>query len=153
ELKSNLLPALPRTVRQEPGTGGEIAQRGRVSGRCLGTLARGEVQFGHLLAFIVRGDDLRATIEMIDDLKDYLLALFSRSLLCQQPADSKMLRCALRLREQGIGGLLNAIMKEAIRTLQSEHEPALQRFLKIAMEVLLPVRSASFHQGRLRAVA
>jgi hypothetical protein len=38
----------------------------------LDALARDQVEFGHLLTFVSRGDQSRATIELIDNVKDPL---------------------------------------------------------------------------------
>ena len=52
QLKGQLLPALPRVLRQQRRTGGEIRQRGGIGRRRLGALAGGQVQLCELLAFL-----------------------------------------------------------------------------------------------------
>src|SRR5882724_1466116 len=69
------MPAPPRVLRQQCRTGAEIAVRRGVRCRGFGAFAREQVELGQLLAFVLFGDQRGATIELIDDLEDRLLAL------------------------------------------------------------------------------
>jgi len=50
--KAEFLPSLPRVVRQQGRTGGEIGERRGVSGSGLGTSAGEQVELGQLLTLV-----------------------------------------------------------------------------------------------------
>ena len=92
--------ALPAILRQQCRTREEIGERRGVSGRCLGALARDQVELSQVLTFVSRGDLGHAAVELIDDLKDHLLPLLWRRVRRQQPADPEMGRGAQLCRDQ-----------------------------------------------------
>ena len=112
------MPALPGVVRQQRRTGDQILQRRGVGRRSLGALAGDQVELGQLLALVSRGDQGRAAVELIDDVEDRLLPLLGRDVRREQPPDSKVRLVAQRLRDQRIGGFLNAIVDELVGAFQ-----------------------------------
>src|SRR5215470_18926345 len=79
--KEQLVPALPRVVRQQCRPGTEIGERRGVGRGRLGMRARNQVELGQLLTFFDGGDTRRATVELIDDVEDRLLPLLERGVL------------------------------------------------------------------------
>jgi hypothetical protein len=84
------MPALPRIVRQQSCASDQIRERRSVGCRGLGALARDQVEFGQLLAFLSSGDQGDPTVELVDDLEDGLLALLCGGVRHEQPAYSQM---------------------------------------------------------------
>ncbi len=98
EREGELVPALPRIVRQQRRTGGEIGQRRGVGRRRLGAPARDQVELGELLALLARRDQGGAAVELIDDLEDRLLPLLGRRVRREQSADPQVRLGARSLR-------------------------------------------------------
>ena len=67
-----------------------------------------------MLALVACGDQLGAAVELIDDLEDRLLSLLGRDVRREQPPYSKVRFAAQRLRDQRVGGFLNAIVDELV---------------------------------------
>ena len=116
------MPALPRIVRQQGRTGGEIGERRGVGGRGLGALARDQIELGQLLTFAGFGDQGRAAVELIDDFEDGLFAFLRRGVHRQQPADPQMRRGAQVCRDQRIGGFLDPVMGEPVDAFQAQDQ-------------------------------
>src|SRR5229473_4776253 len=57
----------------------EVRKRRGVCCRALGALARNEIQFGEPLTFPSRRDEVRSTVQLIDDVKDPLFQLLGRN--------------------------------------------------------------------------
>ena len=110
--------ALPGVCRLQRRTGHQILQRRRVGRGCLGALAGQQIELGHLLALVSRGDQRRAAVELIDDVEDRLLPLLGRDVGREPSPDSKVRLVALRLRDQRVGGFLNAIVDEPVGAFQ-----------------------------------
>ena len=107
--------AIPTIVWQECRAGDEIVQGGNVGRRSFRSLARNQVELRQLFAFLTRADLSGAAVELIDDLENPVFERIRRGMRRQQPADSEMSLRPPALWDQGIGGFLNAIVKEAIR--------------------------------------
>jgi hypothetical protein len=97
QLEEQYVPALPGVSQQQCRTGDQIFQRRGVCSRGLCALARKQIELGHLLALVSRGDQGRAAVELIDDVEDRLLPLLGRYLRRELSADSKVRLVAKRL--------------------------------------------------------
>ena len=64
---------------------------------------------------MIRGDQGRAAVELIDDLIDRLLSLLRRCVRRKQPSDAQMRLGAHRFRNEQIGRFLNAVVDEVVR--------------------------------------
>src|SRR5882672_12595775 len=106
--------ALPAILRQQCRTREEIGERRGVSGRCLGALARDQVELSQFLTFVSRRDEGRAAVELIDDLEDDLLALLLWRVRHEQSPDSEVLAGARRFRDERVRSFLDAIMHEPV---------------------------------------
>ena len=116
--EDKLVLALPGVFRQQCRTGDQILQRRGVCSRGLGALARKQIELGQLLALVSRGDQGRAAVELIDDVEDHLLPLLGRYVRRELSPYSKMRLVAQLLRDQRIGGFLNAIVDELVGAFQ-----------------------------------
>jgi hypothetical protein len=72
-----------------------------------------------LLALVSCGDQGGSAVELIDDLEDLLLPLLGRDVRREQSPDSQVRLDALLLRDQRIGGLLNAIVDKLVGARQA----------------------------------
>ena len=88
--KHQLMPALPDILRQKRRASNEIGERRSVGGGRLGALARDQVEFGELVAFLLLINLCGAAVELIDDVEDCLLPVLGRRVPQEQPADSQM---------------------------------------------------------------
>src|SRR6185503_8324042 len=95
-------------------TGDQILQRRGVCSRGLCALTRKQIELGHLLAFVSRGDQGRAAVELIDDVENRLLPLLGRCVRRESSPDSKVRLVATLLGYEQIGGFLNAIVDELV---------------------------------------
>ena len=112
------MPALPGISRQQCRTGDQILQRRGVRSGGLGALARKQIELGHLLALVSRGDQGNAAVVLIDDVEDRLLPLLGRYVRRELSPYSKVRLVAQLLRDQRIGGFLNAIVDELVGAFQ-----------------------------------
>ena len=67
--------AIPGLVRQQPAAGAEVLQCRGVSRGKLCAFTRDKIQFRNALLLRNRRDQMRATVELIDDLEDPFLKL------------------------------------------------------------------------------
>src|SRR5262249_58453827 len=88
QFERQILPSLPCVPRQQRCAGGKIDQRGGISRRRLCALPSRQVQLSELFALVVRSDQRRATVELVDDLENSLVAFFWWCLRSQQATDS-----------------------------------------------------------------
>src|SRR6202011_5159337 len=135
--KGELVPALPRVFRQQSRTGGEIGERRGVGGRRLGALAREQVELCQLLTFVSRGNQGGAAVELVDNLEDGLLAFFRRGMRREQPSDAQVRLGARPFRYERIGGLLDTVVDELVRTLQVLDQLQTNGIPEIRMDVLV----------------
>src|SRR6185437_8498086 len=77
ERKRDIVVTLPALLRQQRTAGLEVLERRRVRCGVLRTLARDQIEVRHLFAALDRRDEVRAPIQLIDDL-EYRLLPFSR---------------------------------------------------------------------------
>ncbi len=151
--EAELVTALPRILRQQGRTRGEIGERRGIGGRGLGALAREQVELGQLLALVPCGDQRGAAVELIDDLEDRILPLLRWCVGREQPADTQMRRDAQLLRDQRIRGFLDAVMEKPVATFRAEHEPRSYRFPKVAVHAPFQILVNHRQEGDLCAVA
>ena len=72
------------------------------------------------LALFDRGDEVRAAIELVDDFEDGFVAFRRRRVLGEQHADAQVRLGAQVFRDQGVGGLLHAVVQETVRIIRHE---------------------------------
>ena len=106
---------IPTALSQECRASDEIVQGGNVGGGSFRSLARNQVKLRQLFLLVARTDQGGTAVELIDDLEDPFFTLVRRGVRRQQPADSEMRLRPPFLRDKGIGGFLNAVVKEPIR--------------------------------------
>src|SRR6185436_7218634 len=92
----------------------KIFQRRRISSRAFGTFAGEQIEFSQLLAFVSRGDQGRAAVELMDDLEDILLPVLRGAPPQQLPTDSQVERRASFIRGQRVGGFLHSVVDKPV---------------------------------------
>ena len=117
-----------REGRREVGDGRAERDRG------LGLPARLGVQPRDAVALRGLVDQLRAGVELAHHVEELLAQLLRGQARQQQPADAQVDGLALRLGDEGMGRLLDAIMEEAVLLRARAHQ---QAFLERGLEALL----------------
>src|ERR1700761_5014237 len=113
---------LPWVVTEEFDPGDEIAERGLVGCRGFGLPACNHIQFSKLELLPLQGNQSRSSIEVVYDLEYPLFELARGRAEEEHPADSEVCRCALAFRNERIGRLLDAVVKERVAALLTQDE-------------------------------
>src|SRR5258708_4030636 len=101
---------LPNVITKKLYPGGEIVQRRLVGCRGFSLPTCNHIEFGNLDLFTLRLNQNRSSIQLIYDL-EYLLVELARGRLGEEyPANSEVHRCALALRNERIGRLLDSVL-------------------------------------------
>src|SRR5712691_176387 len=129
--------ALPAIFRQQCRTREEIGERRGVGCCLLGARAGHEVECGQLLAFLGCSDQRGATVELIDELEDRLFPLLWRRMCYEQPPDAEMRCGASFLRDEGIGGFLDAVVDKPVGALQPLDHLVTDRLPEMRVDRLL----------------
>src|ERR1700731_5256053 len=95
-----------------------MGDRRGVGGSRLGALACEQIELRQLLTLVSRGDQGGTAVELIDNLEDGLFAFFRRGMRREQPSDAQVRLGAQPFRYERIGGLLDTVVDELVRTLQ-----------------------------------
>src|SRR5262245_20161746 len=103
ECEGEIVAPLPAVLGQQTSSGGEILQRRDVGGRAFGALAGNQVELGNPLTLLLAEEQLGATVELVDDIKDLLGELVGGHSCKQHSADAQMHLRAQLLRDQRIG--------------------------------------------------
>src|SRR5262245_41246960 len=96
---------------------------------------------------------MRATVKLINDLEDLLFQLLWRSLRCEQYPYSQMGFGTRFLRDQGVDGFLNTVVKKPVGIFRTRDQSCSHRFPKPAMHLLLGVLVDDPQHGEPSAVA
>src|SRR5947208_3543485 len=96
---------------------------------------------------------MRAAVELVDDIEDYVLQLFWRRPRCEQHPYSEMDSGARFLRDQRIGGFLDTVVEKLVGIFRTKDEPCSDRCPKLPVHLLLGVLADYPQHGEFRAVA
>jgi hypothetical protein len=136
ESEGELVPPVPSIVGQQRRSGGQIRQRGDVRRRRLGAFRGQQVQLRDLLAFLETGDERRATVELVHDVKDAV----GTERRGESSSDSEMHRRTRFLGHERTSGLLHAVVHEAVRRRRPLDELLLDRLRERGVDVNLRAR-------------
>ena len=110
QLEHELPPMSPALLAQKASTRHEITQCSSEGGRCVGAQARCQVELRELLAFVNCRDQIRTSVELIDDFENRLVLLLRRGSRCYQPPDPQMSFGTLAVGNGCIGCFVHAIV-------------------------------------------
>ena len=127
EGEGELVAFLPAVLGQEGATGGEVGERGGIGRGFLGPLPRRQIDLGHALALLGRGDQGRPVVQLGRDLERPLAALGGRRSRPQSSANLEVQPRPVALGNQRVGGLLHAVVREATGMVDPEHQVLLDR--------------------------
>ena len=127
---------VPCVVSQQFAAVSKILERRRIRCRELGAPARNQIQFCQPLTLVARRDQVRSTIQLINNFEDALLQLFWRNALCEQPPDSEMSLGTRCLRDQGVGSFLHAVVEKPIGIFRANDKACSDRLPKLAVHLL-----------------
>ena len=127
EGEGELVAALPAVLGQEGAAGGEVGERRGVGRGLLGAPARRQIDLGHALALLARGDQGRPAVQLGRDLERPLPALGGRRARPEPAPDLEVQPRPLALGDQRVGGLLHAVVREATGMVDPEHQVLLDR--------------------------
>src|SRR6266850_2595615 len=138
--------ALPAILRQRCRTREEIGERRGVSGRCLGALARDQVELSQFLTFVSRRDEGRAAVELVDDLEDDLLALVLWRVRYEQSPDSEVCVGARPFRDERVSSFLDAVVHEPVGVIQALDQLQADRLPQVRVDLFLrgPARARAW---------
>ena len=136
EREGEIMTMFPSVCWQQRAAGGEIAQRRQVRSRVLGAPACNQVQLGKPLALPARADERAPAVELSDDLEHALLDRTPRDLCCEPPANGKVHRSSLALRNQCIRRFPHAVVQKPVDAILSQQDARSHRRPKGRVHVI-----------------
>src|SRR6202040_303289 len=115
----------------------------------LGALSGDEVELGNLLALLLPGDQRRAAVELVHDLKDVLFEIIRPGPCREQSTNPKMRHCTLAFGDERISRLLDSVVDEYVCVLRAEDEAGPDRLPEGRVRRLLGTSVKQIERSRL----
>jgi hypothetical protein len=115
--------------------------------------AREQVELGQLVTLLLRADQRGSPVELIDDFEYRLLAPLGRQAGREQPAGSEMAFSAHHFRNQRVGRLVDAVVREFVRSAQRQDQFEAESFPQSRLHCLLRRFQSDRESGEIGGIS